>query len=310
MDTPTIFENLRRAMRRHMLAALPADPACTLPDLDFDRLHATYATWRGRVPVTMARTVHISDELLANPARGRYADGLAAVVRDIAHGADLRPRMSTGIDHAYAFKPPRMLTRRHSGRHHDRLLADWGIHHLHLSNAPHRSRPEFVARTEHVLLAAFVRADAFLIDLRPHESDGANWSELAILETVVRNWPDAGILQSSDWLLGLSHGNWSDEDRRELRQASVSTGAVEIDGRVWLSNGQTLAGTPARVVRHAAATLAFLSGCAPTEEELRAQLRTMAQRHDVSNRWRGHVHGDDYGFGSGRLFVRFGSLLP
>ena len=297
-------------IRRHMLAALPADPSCTLRDLDFDRVHTIYATWRGRVPVMMARSVHVSADLLANPARGRYADGLAAVVRDIAHGADLRPRMSTGIDHSYAFKPPAMLTRRRSGRHHDRLLADWGIHHLHLANAPHRSRPEFLARTHHVLLAAFVRADAFLIDLRPHESDGANWSELAILETVVRNWPDAGILQSSDWLLGLSHGNCSDADRRELRQASVSTGTVEIDGRVWMAGGQTRAGTPAHVVRHSATTLAFLSGYAPPEDELRAQLRAIAEKHDVPNQWSAHVDGDDYGFGSGHLFVRFGSLLP
>lgn len=309
-DLP-LLDDLGRAMRRHMLTALPAARTVVLRDADLRRLQSIYATWRGRVPATVPRTVHLSAELLANPERGTYSDGLSAVVREVSRGADLRPRMSTSIDHAYAVAPPPLLARRHSERHHDRLLADWGIHHLHLSTARHPRRPEFLGRTPHVLLVAFVRTDAYMIDLRSHESDGANWSELAILRTVVRNWPDAGILLSSDWLVGLSHGNWSDEDRRVLRQAGVSTGAVEIDGRVWSAGGQSLAGTPSHVERHCMATSWFLSGYEPTEDGLRTTLRAQADEHDVPDEWRGHVSGhDDYGFTSGRLFVRFGSLLP
>lgn len=305
-----LLEDLKRAMRRHMLAALPVDPTCTLRDLELRTLHSIYATWRGRVPATVSRTAHLSAELLANPERAHYADGLAAVLREIAQGEDLRPRMSTAIDHAYALEPPPMLARRRSGRQYDRLLADWGIHHLHLSSTPHPLRTEFTGRTEHVLFVSFVGGDAFLIDLRSHESDGANWSELAILQTIVRNWPDVGILQSSDTALGLVGGNWSDEDRRELRQAGVSGGLVEIDGRVWWAGGQSVAGSPLRVERHCMATSWALSGHEPTEDEVRAQLRAMAKKHDVPDEWRAHLGGDDYGFVSGGLFVRFGALLP
>jgi len=296
-------------MREHMLATLPVDPTGTLRARDFRTLHSIYATWRGRVPATMPRRVHLSAELLANPQRVQYGDGLAAVIRDIARGADLRPRMSTAIDHAYDIEPPPFLARRPSGRHHDRLLAEWGIHHMHLSTVRHRRRPEFAKRSGQVLLVAFVDGEAYLIDLRPHEAHGANWSELAILKTVVRNWPDAGILQRSVWLVGLAGGNRSDEDRRKLRQAGIS-GAVEIDGRVWSPGGQSAAGTPLRVERHCMATSWFLSGYQPTADDLRAELQAMAKKHAVPDDWCGHLDGDAYGFRSDAVFVSFGSLLP
>jgi hypothetical protein len=311
LEAPPLLHELERVTRRQMLAALPVDPAGTLRDTDFRTLHSIYATWRGRVPSAQPKRVHLSAELLANPERCAYGDGLAAVLREIAMGTDLRPRTSTAVEHAYALEPPPVLTRRRSGRQHDRLLADWEIHHLHLSTDRHHRRPEFVKRSGHVLFAAFVGGDAYLIDLRPHERDGANWSELAILETVVRNWPDAGILQASDFAIGLVGGNWSDEDRRELREAGISGGMVEIDDRVWSAGGQSVGGTPLNVAKHCMATNWFLSGYSPTADELGEELHAMAAEHGLPDGgWRAHVDGDDYGFVNGHLFVRFGSLLP
>lgn len=293
-----------------MLAALPLDPTATLREQDFRSLHSIYATWRGRVPAAMPRSVHVSAELLANPERIPCGAGLWAVVREIAEGADLRPRMSTAIGCAYVYEPPPLLARRRRGRQHDLLLADWGIHHLHLSPGHGPNSPEFVGRTGRVLFTAFVGCDAYLIDLRPHESDGANWSELAILETVVRNWPEAGIVQSSEYVLGLKGGNWTDDQRKALRAAGIS-GGVEIDGRVWSPGGQSLMGTPGRVERHCMATSWFLSGFEPTEDRLRDQLSAMALKHGVPDDWHGHVDGDDVGFlSAGGVFVRYGSLLP
>lgn len=311
-DAPLLLADLEREMRRQMLAALPADDTGSLHENDFRAVHTIYASWRARVPTTVPCRVHLSAELLANPERGAYGLGLEAILRELALGADLRSRMSKDIDCAYALPLAPVLARRPPRRRHvDALLADWGIHHLHLSTQRDRARPEFVARTPHVLFVAFVRSDAYLIDLREHESDGANWSELAILETVVRNWPDAGIAQPSDTELGLVGGNWSDEDRRELRRAGVSGAVAEIDGRVWLAGGQTVHGAPSRVARHCMATSWFLSGYSPTEAELRGDLAAMSEKHSVPNdSWRAHVDGDDYGFVNEGVFVSFGSLLP
>ncbi len=308
-----LLEDLKRALRLHMLRELPVDRSCTLRDLNFRSLHSVYATWRGRLPATMPQTLHLSTELLASPDRNAYSDGLAAIVREIAEGADLRPRMSTAVGHAYQLEAPPLLARRRGARHRDRLLADWGVHHLHLSNEPHPRLRGFLRRTSHVLLAAFLGADAYLVDLRPHESDGANWSELAILETIVRNWPDSGLMLASNFVIGLEGGNRSDEERRKFRSAGLAGGMVEIDGRVWMARGggQTLGGTPMAVERHCMAVSWFLMGYQPTGDELRAKLTAAAsQRGAPDEHWRPFVSGEDYGFLSDGLFVRYGSLIP
>lgn len=294
-----------------MLRELPVDPTATMRELDFRALHQDYATWKGRVPAARPRRVHVSPELLANPERLAYGDGLAAALREIANGDDLRPRMSTAIEHAYEpFVPPLLARRRPPERHVDRLLADWGLHHLHLGNQPHRKRREFIERSRHVLFVAFKMDDAYLVSVTEHESDGANWSALAILEVIVRNWPDEGILYASNFATGLVGGNWSDEDRQELRRAGVSTGAVEIDGRVWSAGGQGLTGVPVHVAQHCMGVSWQLSGYEPTEEQVREHLASAAERHGVPDDWRAITHGEEYGFYSESVFVPYGSLLP
>lgn len=219
--------------------------------------------------------------------------------------------MSTAIDHAYElFVPPLLAQRRPRERHVDRLLADWGVHHLHLGLEPHRKRPEFVKRTPHVLFVVIKPHDAYLVNLAEHESDGANWSALTILEVIVRNWPDAGILYASDYATGLAHGNWSDEDRRELRRAGISTGAVEIDGRVWTAGGQGLTGVPMHVATHCMSVGWRLTGYDPTEDEVLEHLTSMAEHYGVANEWRAITQGEEYGFYSESVFVPYGSLLP
>jgi hypothetical protein len=294
-----------------MLCELPVDPTATMRELDFRALHQDYATWKSRVPAARPRRVHISPELLANPERRPYGDGLAAAVREIAAGDDLRPRMSTAIEQAYElFVPPLLARRRPRERHVDRLLADWGLHHLHLGHKPHRRQTGFIERSPHVLFAALKPDDAYLVDLAEHESDGANWSALAILEVIVRNWPDAGILLASNFVTGLVGGNRSDEDRQELRRAGVSTGMVEIDGQVWSAGGQGLTGVPMQVIQHCMGVSWQLSGYDPTEEQVREHLTSAAERHGVPNDWRAVVHGDEYGFSSEGVFAPYGSLVP
>jgi hypothetical protein len=306
-----LLRALKAACWRHMMRELPVDPTGTMRELDFRSLHQIYATWKGRVPIARPRRVHISPELLANPAREPYGDGLAAVLREIANGDDLRPRVSTAIEHAYApFVPPLLARRRPRERHVDRLLADWGLHHLHLGHEPHPKRPEFVRRHRHVLFVAFKPNDAYLVDVAEHESDGANWSALAILEVIVRNWPDEGILFASNSAIDLAGGNWSDEARKDLRRAGLSTGIVEIGGRVWSGGGQSLTGVSTSVAHHCMGVSWQLSGYQPTEAEVREHLTSAAARHGVPDDWRAITQGDEYGFYSNGVFAPYGSLIP
>lgn len=297
-----------------MIVTMPPDPSGTMSELSLRSLHQFYAAWRGRVPAMRPRDVHVSTELLNNPDRAKYP-GLLDVLREVAGGADLRPRMSTLIETAYTpYVPPLLAKRRRQTRRPevDRLLGDWGLHHLHLRSEPHPKRPGFLARSDHVLVVAFMPSDAYLVDLVRHESDGANWAALGILETIVRNWPDARILHPAQYVTGLVGGNWEDDARKALRAAGVATGMVEIDGRVWTAGlgGQGLTGIPMPVMRHCMRISWQLSGYEPTESELRQQLTDMAVRHGVSDTWRAVVDGENYGFYSDGVFVEYGSLLP
>lgn len=297
-----------------MMFALPLDPSFTMSELDFRSLHQVYATWRGRVPAAQPRNVHVSRELFNNPDRAHYSAGLSHVLREVAQGDSLRPRMSTLIEHAYTPRTHPLLTRKRHRRQPevDRLLGDWGLHHLHVYSEPHRSRPGFTRRSPHVLFAAFTSRDAYLIDLVAHETEGANWAALAILEVIVNNWPEAGILLPSLTALRLKDDNWSDEDRRNLRAAGIATGAVEIGGQVWAAGlgGQSLSGVPARVSQHCMHVRWQLMGYQPTEEEVRTELAAMASKHGVPNEWRGHVEGERFGYFSEGVFAEYGSLLP
>ena len=314
--TSPLLDSLSTAIRRTLIARLPVDPSCTMSALDVRSLIAVYVTWKERVPSTTPRRVHVSRELLANPVRAQYGDGLRSAVREIAFGTDLRPRMSTGVDHAYEpWMHPAIERKRRDGRHLDRLLAEWGVHHLHLRTSPHPKLSGFKARSRHVLFAVFRGDSAYLIDLYDHESDGANWSELAILEVIARNWPDAGIIEpiGTDLVTGLVGGNPSDEKRRALRRAGVSVTAAEIDGQVWaVVRGQTLTGESSRGANHAMMVKWFLMGYQPTHAELAGELSGFAEKHDVPDVWRGWVLGEDYGFLSNcaGVFVPYGSLLP
>jgi hypothetical protein len=300
-------------MRRHMMLTLPPDPSATMRELPLRSLHQVYATWRCRVPAARPRRVHISPELLSNPDRIEYSDGLSDVLCEIANGDDLRPRVSTSVEYAYApHVHPALARRRRDGRHIDRVLADWGLHHLHLRTEQHRSQTGFLRRSDHVLFVAFKPHDAYLVDLARHERDGANWAALAILETIARNWPDSGVLLPADYVVGIEGGNWSDEERRELRDAGLATGVVEIDGRVWAAGlgGQGIGGDPMAVAQHCMRVSWFLSGYEPTEPELTDTLSAVAAKRGVRDEWRASVDADDFGFASGGWFERFGSLLP
>lgn len=235
----SLEEAFERDIRAQVLAFLPCVPQerAALEKERASDLLIIYFNWLDRLIDAVPRTVHISDALQTNTLihNGQYATAYDAILAKIERGEPLTPHLSRGIRFGYeeGRQKPKDLKRR---RDLDLLLADWGIHHLHLSTA--LSEDGFVVRTGPLLLGVFHRDDAYLIDIIEH----GDWSNQALMETVVRNWPSAGILYEMKGVLGLDR-TVNATDRKRLREAGINV-PLEIGGKVYVSPcGLSTAGT-------------------------------------------------------------------
>ena len=104
---------------------------------------------------------------------------------EIEVGADLTPRLSTGVETAYVPKAERK-TPGAANRDIDTMLAHDGLHHLHLGEDTNRS---FVERTGDLLFIAFTDDEACHWRLSPRRLGASG-----VFERIVRNWPKADLL--------------------------------------------------------------------------------------------------------------------
>jgi hypothetical protein len=226
---------LEQASREHALAAMPADPTGALAAMSLRDLLQAYGSWKARLVPARPRTVHISSELAASPEMAQHKAELDAIVAKIGAGAELRPHLSKPVRFAYdaAAKPGDPLQHR---KDRDLLIADWGIHRLHLSSEEEANDSGFVKRGGPLLFTIFRHNDAYLIGVFSH----GDWALKQVLEIVVRNWPDAGIVLDSKSGAVLAH-EYTDDERLELRNCGVAMPAIMVDGRMWASAalGQT-----------------------------------------------------------------------
>lgn len=239
LSASDLHYRFERDIRDHVLTNLPcsAGERAALERERASDLLIIYFNWMDRLIDAAPRRVHASGAVEANPLRwdARYRRAFDAVRVKIEAGEPLTPHLSRGVRIGYeaARHGPKGLRRR---RDLDLLLADWGVHHLHLSTKV--TDDGFVERTGPLLLGVFHAADAYLIDIIDH----GEWSRQSIMETVVRHWPDAGILYEMKGVLGLDR-SVSNADRKQLREAGINV-PLEIDGKVYMSPcGITTAGT-------------------------------------------------------------------
>ncbi len=231
-------------MRRHITEAMPAKPGY-IDEQNLSSLLIDYRVWRGRFIQPRPRNVHRSAELEKSSKSGEHAEALAAIESKIVKGEDLNPHLSSRISLPVGGDGSDPLTAR-SDR--DLLLAEWGIHHLHLS--AEMGKGGFTRRTGDVLFAVFKGSDAYLLGVFEHPSH-ANWAAEEIFAAMVRNWPEANLVMEAKGIIGLSQKP-SDDDRLILRKSGVMS-AQEIDGKVYspAGLGLTTAGTPMEATRQA-----------------------------------------------------------
>ena len=101
----------------------------------------------------------------------------------------------------------------------DRLLWDFGIHHFHLGTTFEPSG--FVQRSDYLLFAIVADADAYFLDIRPHDDpDGLQWVRQDLLDIAYSNWPK--LLERHVIHEILPGQNRTDEQVKELRRKNVN----------------------------------------------------------------------------------------
>lgn len=217
MNIETNFIEDVRALYGARLTAL----GYTLPDAtgdarkDAHRILVDY--WNAqvrRIPLR-PRTVHWSNELRARVPT--LSSALQASLQDVEQGCragvDLTPRLS------------RKLTKR---KFNDKMLHDWGIHHLHLGDD--LDEDGFIERTDDVLFVLRRPDDIYFLDVRPH----GEWADDAFVEIVHDNWP--GVIKAHR-LDGLSGHMLSKEERETLRSKNMNAGVFTKDGTHYAALG-------------------------------------------------------------------------
>jgi hypothetical protein len=242
--------NLNESVRQWVIGALPYDRANAqlvthLNGLDARRLLIVYHNWMSRLIKPAARSVRKSKAFAKNPIVAGHAGNFAAIINDIENGRDLRRYLSRGVEVA-AEVPGKDFGRR---RDLDLMLNDWGVHHLHISTEVEADG--YVKRDGPLLFAIFRPKTAYLIDVMGHR----DWTRDHIMEVLVDEWPDEGIIHQIKGSQGLEviglARKYSEEERAKLRKKGINA-LLEVRGRVFMpAGGMTAAGTTIEASRAA-----------------------------------------------------------
>ncbi len=194
---------------------------------ELSRLAVRYFEMRIRRIPAVPRTVHFSDELhsslgelaretdSAKAAKASEAWGTVFYLHHLfAEGESVIPHLSRRVEDA---EDPAKL---------DRLLWDWGIHHLHLRRHPEGSG--FVKRSDYLLFAIVTDTEAFFVDVRPHnDPENLLWYRQDLLRIVHSNWPE---LIRPNVLRGVTGGDLTDHQRKVLRDKNTNF-VMELGGK-------------------------------------------------------------------------------
>ena len=176
-----------------------------------------YFEMRNRLIAQMPRRVFISEEVmdvlgqLANETADEQRDKALEAWRTVWH---IRNLFVTGGDLV-----PHLSKRVKDSRKSDPMLWDYGMHHFHLNRRIDASG--FVKRSDYLLFAIVTERDAYFVDIVKHYDPGnLLWVRQRLLEIVAANFPE--IAKTAE-LRGVTADSLSDEDKKKLRDAKITT---------------------------------------------------------------------------------------
>lgn len=224
--------SLVQSARDWVLLNLPFDRSdsalCShINGLDAQGLLVAYRNWESRLIRPVKRKVHISNALNLSQFRARHQNAFDKIVSDIENGNDLNRYLSERI------RTPIQLRQKGTnfgGRKDlDLMLIDWGMHHLHLGTKLRKNG--FVSRTNDLLFAIFRKTEAYLIDIKQHNS----FTSQSLIKTIKDEFPQTNILHEIKGIDDLSPV-YSEAEHREMLNVGIKI-AHEIDGEFYMTLG-------------------------------------------------------------------------
>jgi hypothetical protein len=269
------FEIFQHDIREHVLKTLPYDPALK-PDLEAMTtadLLILYLNWTNRLVPAVRRLVHESRSFLANSLTAAHQSDVRQLIEKIKSGADLKPHLSRRIKVGYERSSGGSYGKR---RDLDLMLADWQVHHLHLSQIVESDG--FVKRDGPVLFASFQREDVYVIDIFGHN----DWTRDKIAHILIDDFPQCGFVHEVKNILGVTHQP-NEGERGTLRGGGVSSPFIEYKGKFYMIGlgGITSAGTAVSATRLAQYILGSLKNIADYVERNPAYVSQVLSQNGI-----------------------------
>ncbi len=196
-----------------------------IPNLSSPLLRWTDFTSRYIQPIP--RKVALSKELSRNLAP-TIKQPLRRLIKKIQAGEDINPYQGRGLIEDHDTSSKRNCART------DLLFADWGIHHLHLTNAPIANGEYFSSRSDWHLFLWIQNNIVLLIDVVSHKAR-ESFENINLLKIIHNNWPEVLDRYKGKGILP-SHSRRTNAEVKQLRKGSVNS-FINIAGNLYFSPG-------------------------------------------------------------------------
>ncbi len=235
---------LLETVRPELIKVLPTQnrdmqASAELQTMGIGKLVTLFLNWRDRQVYSRPRKVLKSAEILASIEYEREELRCRRLFAKIASGQDLTLHLSRRTRIAYLSQAERKKNKQRPDL--DLLLNEWGIHHLHLSEADPATG---FAKDDNILLFIVFKNDAaHALSLMPH----GEWMNEDLVSVAVHNWPEKGLFHK---LVGaLPEQALLPKERSTLRRRHINY-FCSVDGQSYMSDtgGLSSNGTSSRSV--------------------------------------------------------------
>lgn len=206
--------------------------------LNTDKLLELYIYLQKRMITPIKRNVILSNELIYKITHKEINNDLINVINiikmEFENGIDVNPRLSKSLEQI---------------SFNDKLLNDWNIYHLHLSNHKNNKEYYFYDRTSQLLFIYLTNSTAYFLDIcDEHKNNPVIFSQQKLLKIIDDNWHD---LLSKYRLSEIVSVDVKDDLNRAIARDKNTFYFETINGKVYLppGGGLTSAGTSQRCLK-------------------------------------------------------------